>query len=58
MKDNAATLLAVGVVVLIVLGVIGLSGVTGQVLDTETVKMAVTGLIGFAAGGVIGTVTK
>jgi hypothetical protein len=58
MKDNNATLLAVGGVVIISLGVIGLSMITGQVLDTETVKMGITGLIGFAAGGVVGTVVK
>ena len=58
MKDNMATLLAVGGVVVIILGVIGLSGVTGQALDNETVKMGITGLIGFAAGGVVGTVVK
>ena len=58
MKDNIATLLAVGGVVVIILCVIALSGITGQALDNETVKMAITGLIGFAAGGVVGTITK
>jgi len=58
MKDNAATILAVGGVVAIILGVIGASIATGNTLDTETINMGVTGLIGFAAGGVVGTVVN
>jgi len=55
-RDNA-TMLAVAGVVTITVGVIASSIFTGQALDTETVKMAITGLIGFAAGGYIGSTT-
>jgi hypothetical protein len=54
MKDQA-TLLAIGGVIAITLGVIGLSGVTGQSLDTEIIKMVVTGLVGFASGAAVAT---
>ena len=58
MKDNLATIIAVGGVVIIALGVVASSLITGQPMGTETLNMAITGLIGFAAGGVAGTVIK
>lgn len=54
MKDNA-TLLAIGGVIAITLGVIVLSGFTKQALDTEIIKMTVTGLVGFASGAAVAT---
>lgn len=54
MKDNA-TLLAIGGVIIITLGAIVLSGVTRQALDTELVKMTITGLVGFASGAAVAT---
>jgi hypothetical protein len=54
MKDNA-TLLAVGGVIAIGLGTLILSGITKQALDTELIKMTVTGLIGFASGAAVAT---
>lgn len=48
-KDQA-TLLAVGGVILIMIGVIILTGVTKQELDTELIKLVATGLLGFAGG--------
>ena len=50
-----ATIIAIGGVVLIVLSLIVSSGVTKQPVDSELIKMAVSGLVGFA-GGVGGTV--
>jgi len=58
MKENLSTIIAVGGVVFIIAGVVFYSAFTGQPLDSETIKMAVTGLIGFAAGGVVGAVVK
>jgi len=54
MKDQA-TLLAIGGVILITLGVVALSATTGQDLDTEIIKMVVTGLVGFASGAAVAT---
>ena len=54
MKDQA-TLLAIGGVIAITLGVITLSGITRQALDTEIIKMVVTGLVGFASGAAVAT---
>ena len=56
-RDNA-TMLAVAGVVTITVGVIASSIFTGQALDTETVKMAITGLIGFSSGYVAGNIVK
>ena len=58
MKENISTIMAVAGVIGIVAGVLVYSTLTGQVLDTETINMAITGLIGFAAGGVAGSATK
>ena len=58
MKENISTIMAVAGVIGIVAGVLVYSTLTGQVLDAETINMAITGLIGFAAGGVAGSATK
>ena len=50
-----ATIIAIGGVVLIILSLIASSGVTKQPVDSELIKMAVSGLVGFA-GGIGGTV--
>ena len=55
MKENLSTLIAVGGVVAIIAGVIFYSAITGQTLDSELVKQAIAGLIGFAAGGITTT---
>jgi len=54
MKDNA-TMLAIGGVIAITLGTIILSGFTNQTLDSETIKMTITGLVGFASGAAVAT---
>ena len=50
MKENTSTLIAVGGVVGIVVGVIFYSAMTKQTLDSELIKQAIAGLIGFAGG--------
>jgi hypothetical protein len=50
-----ATIIAIVGIILITLSLIILSGVTGQPLDYETIKMVVSGLVGFA-GGIGGTI--
>jgi len=57
MKDKS-TLLAIGGVIGIAVGTLILSGLTQQVVDSELMKLSITGLLGFAAGGVVGTVSK
>ena len=58
MDKNLGTLIAIGGTVAIGLGVIAYYAVVGEPLDVETIKLIVTGLLGFAAGGGLVLATK
>ena len=55
MKESTATIIAVGGVVSIMLGVLLYAGLTKQPLDSELVKQAIAGLMGFAGGAAVTT---
>lgn len=51
-EKNTATLIAIGEVGLIIIGTLIYCAVAGIQVDSEIIKMGITGLLGFAAGGV------
>jgi len=48
--ENKATIIAVSGVVAMGIGMIALAAISGQPVDSKTIELVVTGLLGFSGG--------